>query len=497
MMKSDTKIPLQLFRLLTCLPGLIFLAAAALSALAGEGESQRPQQGRAIEPSQPPSDQQINRPDLFSPSRITIWAHYSGWVFGSTNLTLVSSNGVYAAGAYRVAPSLITNLVTAALRPWPKPGTNAWPRFKIEPANLGLNEAWLRTNYARLLQYHTYQGGTVPFPNASDRQRAWLTNALTDLNLLREAVLSPFRSFHTDDYPELELRFEKDVGQTVAQVFRLSTKAQQPFMLPWQVYDGTNEVISGNADISRALFQILPPGFLNRNRLDVDTLRIAATCFLSHPQVYRYLYDSTLEQTFGEKNGSLRLGFQMTNSWISGDYRKYPETFEAVFHHTSWPARFAMPVHVRVQHGVAVDLKTVLENAQARVAPLLEHKWLASLLNGSTNVSMEVLQGSPDQPWLRGHMQEVGRVAFYDRIRPALQRSLGFRLREAGPNVSEWALLEDGRLLLYKFSGDGVLDWAPDELGFYGTPVPNYVQTIAVFVGPGGTITEVVPAERK
>jgi hypothetical protein len=96
-------------------------------------------------------------------------------------------------------------------------------------------------------------------------------------------------------------------------------------------------------------------------------------------------------------------------------------------------------------------------------------------------------------------MDEVGRAAFYDRIQPALRRSLGFSLRE-GQRVSEWAILEDGRLLLYGFTGDGVLDWKPDELGFQGDQRMLHSSTInrvGVFMGPTGTITEVVLPERK
>jgi hypothetical protein len=94
-------------------------------------------------------------------------------------------------------------------------------------------------------------------------------------------------------------------------------------------------------------------------------------------------------------------------------------------------------------------------------------------------------------------MEEVGRLAFYERIRPAFGRSLGFTLRGVGGDTSEWALLEDGRLLLYKFSGNRVLGWSPAQLGFEGTPHPGYIHTIAVFVGGDGTIIEVVPPERK
>jgi hypothetical protein len=204
------------------------------------------------------------------PNQIIITAEHSGWGFRSTNLTLVLSNGVYGAGSYAVAPNLVSNLIALAKRPWPRPPTNSWPSFMIDPANFGLDDAWLRTNYPRLLQSFSTNTDNMPFPNASEQQRAWLTNALGDIGLLGEVLRDCFRVSWTDDYPKLELRFEQDDGKTVEQVCRLSTSAQQAFMLPWQVYDGTNELTSGNADISRAVMRILPQGFLLRDRLEGD-----------------------------------------------------------------------------------------------------------------------------------------------------------------------------------------------------------------------------------
>ena len=134
---------------------------------------------------------------------------------------------------------------------------------------------------------------------------------------------------------------------------------------------------------------------------------------------------------------------------------------------------------------------------------LLKQAWLMSRLKGPGDLAVEVkAEGSPDHEWLRGHMDKVGRAAFYDHIQPSLRRSLGFLLREGRNRASEWAILEDGRLLLYGFSGDGVLDWKPYELGFQGDQrtlrwLSFNINHVGVFVGPEGTITKVVPSERK
>jgi hypothetical protein len=437
-----------------------------------------------------------------APSRIEIRAEHSGWGSRSTNLTLILYNGVYVAGTYTVAPALISNLMAVAKHPWPKPATNTWPSFTVVPANLGLDAAWLRTNYQRLLQAFSTNTDNVPFPKASERQRAWLTNALADVELLGEGLRGCFGTFWTDDYPSLELRFENDDGQTVEQVFRLSTRAQPSFMLPWQVYDGTNEFTSGNADISRAVVQVLPSGFLLRDRLNGDLFQMVRGGFLQLRKVNEFIKKSTLEDTLGDEVNVFLQVFAPRYCGVSGSsYSRYPDSFMATLHRTNWPAGLTMPIQAGVEHGVVTNLKAILDNADRRVAPLLKQEWLMSRFKSPGGLSVEVkAEGSPDHQWLRGHMDKVGRAAFYDRIQPALRRSLGFLLREGSQRSSEWAILEDGRLLLYGFTGDGVLDWWPAELGFQGDERMLHSWTInrvGVFIGPKGTITEVVPPERK
>jgi len=434
------------------------------------------------------------------PTRIVIHAEQGGWGVTSTNLTLELTNGVYVAGTYTVAPSLVSHLMTVARHAWPQPASNAWPRVIIDPVNLGLNAAWVKTNHQRLLQAFAGDSEKGVFPNASDRQRAWLTQAIADLECLSEAVRGYYGSSWSDDYPSMELRFENDNGPFFEQVFRLRTQAQHSLMLPWEIYDGTNVSTSGNADISRGVVQILPPGFMNRDRVSGDLFGMIVRDFPRLDKVQDFIKKSTLEETLGDEADQLLQGFELRNYWTpAGSCNRFPSTFMVTLHRTNWPERFVMPIQTKIERGVVPNLKSILGRAEDRVAPLLKQQWLVSPLKRSSKLELAVqAQGSPDHQWLRGHMDKVGRAAFYDRIQPALRRSLGFILREGSQRSSEWAVLEDGRLLLYGFTGDGVLDWQPIELGFQGDARllrSSTINSVGVFVGPDGKITEVVPAE--
>jgi hypothetical protein len=435
------------------------------------------------------------------PARVVIQADYSGWSHASTNLTLTLSNGVYVAGAYAVAPALISTLLKAAARPWPQPATNAWPPFIVDPANLGLDATWAKSNHQRLIEAYAGNGEKGVFPNASERQRAWLSKAAADVELLGEAVRGGFGGGWTDDYPSLEVRFESDAGPTPGQVTRLSTRAQQTFMLPWRVEGGKRDCSSANADISRALARILPPGFLNRDRLSGDLFQLVVGQFPGLTRVQEFMKKATLEETLGADAPRLLAGFELQQGWIPGNYGRFPETYVATLHRTNWPERLTIPMQSRIEKGVVTSLKAILTHADARVEPVLNQGWLVSRLKGPGQVSLGVnAEGSPDHQWLRGHMDKVGRAGFYDRIQPALSRAVGFILREGVRRSSEWAVLEDGRLLLYGFTGDGVLDWKPDQLGFKGDERLLHsmsINFVGVFLGPDGRITEVVPPDGK
>jgi hypothetical protein len=393
------------------------------------------------------------------PNLVTISSEHRGWGTTSTNLTLSLTNGVFSAGDYTVAPPLISNTLLAAKRPWPTP-TNSWPAFTIDPENLGLSRNWLKTNYERLLQAYSSEAGEV-FPNTSEPQRSWLTNALADIDLLAETLRGSFGSFWTDDYPTLELWFEHDDGKVVKQILLLKTTAQPSFMLPWDVRDGTNQCVSGNADISRAVVQLLPLGFLNRDRLNGDVFEMIKAGFLSLQEIQAFMRRSTLEQTLGDETALLSEGFELRNAVVEGgSLAHFPESFRANLYRTNWPQPLTIPLQTGICLGVVTNLKSIVTKADARLAPLLKQGWLMSRLNSSKDIALEVnAEGSPDHQWLRGHMDKVGLADFYDHIAPDLRQSLGFLLREGYRRSSEWAVLPDGRLLMYGFTGDGVLDW--------------------------------------
>jgi hypothetical protein len=91
-----------------------------------------------------------------------------------------------------------------------------------------------------------------------------LLAALADAAGVAAALASYYASSWTDDYPECELSILFDGGR------RLSgrSKSQHDFMIPWQLANAQ----SWSPRIGRGLAALLPPGFLQRERLLGDHL---------------------------------------------------------------------------------------------------------------------------------------------------------------------------------------------------------------------------------
>ncbi len=424
---------------------------------------------------------------------ITIDGKYAGWVFTNSTVQVVYTNGGFLAGTNPIPTEAVSNLLGAA---------RAKPIPEVDPANLGLTASWLARNYPALLASFGGDAERGYFPKASAKEQSWLTNALGDLEVLSDILRGWYRSFHTDDYPEFDIRVERETDGVLERVLLLHSRSQTAPMIPWEVTEGTNRFSTHDAAISRALLALLPPGFVNRERLELNLVGSIASSFLGSEKVSAYLRDNLLNDTLGTLTNRLGGEFELRDVRIySGWVGQFPDHWTGTLHRTNWPARLTWAVQSSIQAGIAKELGPVLETAEARVARLLKYRWLAEKADGTGNISIS-FKGSPaDHQALGRFMRAAGLGTFYERLQPDLQRAEAIVVWEGFRRSSEWALLPDGKLLLLGFTGIGVFDWKPEELGYTG-PTNNLAQSytinrVAVYVGTEGKIEQVVPAAEK
>jgi hypothetical protein len=210
-----------------------------------------------------------------------------------------------------------------------------------------------------------------------------------------------------------------------------------------------------------------------------------------------------LEESLGAETNRFLREFELTNRrvWGGGSYEGFPNKWVAVLHRTNWPDRLQMPVQPRIEQGVVPLLRRLLVSADARVQPILRNPWLVGLVQGEgKNIIQVAPEGSPtDDGIMRGHAAKVGLAGFYDEQQPRMRQGLFFTFCDntgRKTRTSGWFVLPDGKLLLVRFTGDGVLDWTPEELGFCGLArhLRDYsFNMVGVFLTSDGQIEKVVP----
>lgn len=131
--------------------------------------------------------------------------------------------------------------------------------------NLGITQAWLDKNAESAFPECCIYDGI--WATAKQKQ---LFNRIFRNKAQMEKIIADYllRAAHTDDYPRLEITIKHHAG-----MIKLSSEKQTPLMLPREIESGGVKSVTYNADISRAVINLLPAKFTNRDRLSGKKLR--------------------------------------------------------------------------------------------------------------------------------------------------------------------------------------------------------------------------------
>ena len=169
---------------------------------------------------------------------------------GRSDLLIQLNSGHYVANGRIIPSEQITALLDAMEEP-----SLAEP----DPENVGITTQWLQNHVEDAGRYATYFDYQAGYPDQQDLFRT----TFTDERTIQARLKSLYQSFHTDDYPSMSVQLAFDDGELVT----ICSDSQHPFMIPWKVARGGNTTETYNANISRALFSLLPAKFTNREDL--------------------------------------------------------------------------------------------------------------------------------------------------------------------------------------------------------------------------------------
>jgi hypothetical protein len=184
--------------------------------------------------------------------RIQIKSTYVGWAHaGEEELIIEKKDGHYYARDKIVSDDTVCALLEVIdSRIIEKPDLD----------NLGLTQTWLNENARQALIDHLKKQTERSSPEQKKRFLASFTN----LQVMKEIVNTYYEAHWTDDLPRVEIVVRTDEDK----VIEISSGAQQEFMLPWHVSSvGPGEYFTWDASFSRVIAQLLPQGFLNRERI--------------------------------------------------------------------------------------------------------------------------------------------------------------------------------------------------------------------------------------
>jgi hypothetical protein len=182
--------------------------------------------------------------------RIEINSSWTGLGASRDNsITITGKGGKYSTDGGKVNAIAVAELLSALADPIVE-----GPKLE----GCGVDEAWLQKNYRAGLKDYIHR----KIDSLSLKQVELFRSQFANVTNADTAFAELFKNWHTDDYPRLSVSVHHGQRQ-----YGVQSTSQYPFMLPWVGLDGPRG--GYNCRISRALANVIPKDFPNRNRLVV------------------------------------------------------------------------------------------------------------------------------------------------------------------------------------------------------------------------------------
>jgi hypothetical protein len=290
----------------------------------------------------------------------------------------------------------------------------------------------------------------------SERQQALFSKKFVDsANVARWLQVEyAGKLIRTDDYPHVKVHLSWPDGRT----YDVESDEQTPYMLPWKI--GPEERKTYNADISRAVAALLPPGALNRRRLSGDMLAAE----------YAQFIQDAYEQNLDEIDAEIRLGSQLRPlqanfkilslaiQILSSDDLDGENALQAHVYDGLLPknAFVNMTVFLRNDTGLA-GLDEAIAASRHYERLLLSVPWLHHYLTTHPAVTLELrlVEKRSISPKLAADLlsdlRQHGKVKLAALISKSVAQSAFFYLEGSDQAYARWFALPDGRTVLWNF----------------------------------------------
>ena len=333
-----------------------------------------------------------------------------------------------------------------------------------DPSNLGITPTWLDEQIAD--QKGRFR---LEVARATASQRALLADTLKSRQKIERIVPALFKYVRTDDYPgaSVEVTFEDGAR------LRAETHSYYPFMLPWSV--GAQGEQSYNADISRAVANLLGKKSPNKNRLGGSTFayELVETGQRSIEREWELLGS---EDRAGDALAALRARYEVVASEVNpyhhpeygtATYKGEPEqvNLHVTLRKTSFPPNVSVALVLQQVQGKVEGVERFLANAEKYESLALSVPWLSQYIKDNSRIPVRISyiqDRSFGDKALRTFTEDMRFRDQPDLIEQVRAQQQDIVLLIVGNTYSEtyWILFPDKHMLLWRFgSPSGLLKW--------------------------------------
>jgi hypothetical protein len=391
----------------------------------------------------------------------------------SVELNIVSDGHEFRLGHKGIDAAFVQAFITALRQP-----------AIIEPSldNLGLTHEWLASNHN--WPNSMYEGG--PHTGA-DNQREYYRHRFEDPKFISKLLPQIFHSFHTDDYPGVNIQVDFADGTTEF----VSSHAQAAFMLPWKVETSNATFETYNASISRALAALMPKKAVNRERIAgeglTEAIKEAADRALE-PELNRLDAMNRAEAALAEVKTRYSIGEAEINSFHHPEYgiawadgQPHETNLHLELMRGDFPPNVTDAVVLEFRDGKVLNVDQFMSSMSKYEGLALSVEWLSAYLLRHKNVPIRISYVhdlSIGAKAMSVFAADMGAIHRDDLVREVAAHQSEAALLITGRTYAEsyWIVLPVKRMVLWRYNGpSGLLKWKPSdfptsECADYGVP---------------------------
>jgi hypothetical protein len=373
------------------------------------------------------------------------------------------------------------------------------PEIKnFELSNIGITQEWLDAN--------AIPGGeeyaTHYISSGAQNQQELFYSSFKNLQFVEKLLPSLLRGGWTDDYPQLRVELLEKDGSKI----EVSSDEQPLFMLPFEIRRNGAEFKTFNANISRAIGNLLPKKFVNKGRLTGTGLRSRLA-----EEVMRMVKDdweflevenkagpalTTLKKTYTIRSADLNSyhGLDHGKEWVNGNSGEVNVYFVLTAENfpKSYAVRLILPYVDNKAKNVDVFIANIARYNELSMSPA----WLKKLIDSNDHIVWLRFVG--DRSFSEKAMQifsaDMKMLGKADLIPDVEKHKNDIALISVGGGLdywqSYWIVMPDGRVILWRYGYTPGLGW--DGKNFKSKECTSYtsgrVQCVGAVISPDGKI---------